>query len=332
VFNNWVPMTGSTLPGWKAVGAGDIMGNGYASEVIQESDGSIVYANMTGGVFHNWLNVAATPGWNVIAVEDVLGNGYDDIVIQNTTTGDIDYADMTGGSFQHWVAVTTAAGFTGHTGPANGDPGATGAALPASMLGAGFADASGQSNGNLPSASSAADSGTQGGGAFNTNPGIPIDDRSTQPFISWDDPPMPPPDGNTTLSTPYLPSGVFEWNHYASNSPPSASDTSSNGKPGAISWHDAISSAGDNMQLTFASSAGGVADYLNEGRDNGSVAGLASTADRISASWQTEGAQNGGAPIYGAAQVPDTFGLDPNSTSIVTAANLQNLLHSGGNG
>ena len=28
VFNNWVPMTGSQLPGWKVVGAGDIMRNG----------------------------------------------------------------------------------------------------------------------------------------------------------------------------------------------------------------------------------------------------------------------------------------------------------------
>jgi hypothetical protein len=51
-----------------------------------------------------------------------------------------------------------------------------------------------------------------------------------------------------------------------------------------------------------------------------------------SANWLMEGAQNGSTPTNGAAQVPGTSGYGGNPAPIVTADNLQNLLHSGRSG
>jgi hypothetical protein len=103
-------------PGFTVVGAGDIAHTGDADIVVQnETTGQILYANMVGGAFSNWVAVGTTPGWSVTAVEDVMGNGYDDIVIQNQSTGQIDYANMSGGVFNNWVSVAAAPGYSAHT-------------------------------------------------------------------------------------------------------------------------------------------------------------------------------------------------------------------------
>jgi hypothetical protein len=86
------------------------------------------------------------------------------------------------------------------------------------------------------------------------------------------------------------------------------------------------------VQSTFTTSAGGVADYLNNCGNNGSAAGFMLNSNGVSANWLTEGAQNGSTPTNGAAQVPGNSGVGSDSAPIVTADNLQNLLHSGGNG
>jgi hypothetical protein len=71
---------------------------------------------------------------------------------------------------------------------------------------------------------------------------------------------------------------------------------------------------------------GGAADFIN------GQGGSPNAALPTSASWLTEGAYYGSTPTNGAAQVPGNSGLGSNPASIVTADNLQNLLHSGGSG
>jgi hypothetical protein len=75
-----------------------------------------------------------------------------------------------------------------------------------------------------------------------------------------------------------------------------------------------------------ANGIGGAADYLNG--QNGSPGAALPT----SANWLTEAAQNGSAPTNGAAQVSGNSGPGSNPAPMVTADNLQNLLHSGSHG
>jgi hypothetical protein len=412
VFSGWGNV--GSAPGYNVVGAGDISRDGYADIVVQDSsNGFIEYANMDNGVFNGWVSVADTPGWNVIAVEDVLGNGFDDIVIQNPINGEIVYANMTDGVFNGWVAVGSTPGYTGATGPAPVEDSATTAGVTAttnsSMLGAGFADAGGQTDVlNMPDQGSFSSSytsdlppvGTQihepmygawldgnsssGGGlgqATSTSLNLPIgaweatryagnsnnngaggssvdSSGSGQGSSNSDDSTLTasgapgqsnsgdlPPvgtqihepmfgawlDGNsssdgglgqTTSDTPNLPFGVFEAVRYANNSVAGASGATDSGT------QDSGGSAQymlGSLNPAATNGFGGAADFLNN--QNGSQNGASLTP----ASWLTENAQNCSTPTNGAAQVPGNSGFGSNPAPIVTADNLQHLLHSGSN-
>jgi len=348
IFNGWTAVAGT--PGWNVVGVGDINGSGYSNIVIQnQSNGQILYANMLGGVFNGWVAVAGTPGWNVVAVEDVLGNGFDDIVIQNQSNGQVAYADMTAGVFNGWDTISNPSGYIAVSGPAPTGNGSSSASAFADGLGTAFADAVGDAGTNPqgpsnPPEGTLADAGTNPGqdssNSYSLLPGI-LNDGGTNPqspigtlihlpmFNAWA---YLDGDGDD------LPPGVWDAVGPANNSPPSVSDIGSN-PPGAISWHDAISSAAldhgspSNGQVPLTTSGGGVADYLNNGSNNGgSVPEFVPNSGGISANWLTEGAQNDGAPTSGAAQVPGSSGLGSNPATIVAADTLQNLLHSGSNG
>jgi hypothetical protein len=315
--------------GYNVVGAGDINRLGDADVVVQNpTTDAIGYANMINGVVNGWVSIGDPTGWSVIAVEDILGNGFDDIVIQNNSNGQIDYANMTDGSFQGWVSITSApSGFTGATGPAPvGDTAATGgvtAATNVSMPGAGFADAGGQSDGNLPSASSTADAGTQSIDPFTPpppTPGTPIT------FVDSED--SATPAGNGFISSiPDLPQGVFEAIRDAGNSAPTVSSTSSSATQNNSSIaQDGLGTpapgipSGGSVQSTFTTAAGGVAEYLNNGSNNGSAAGLMPNSNGTSANWLTDGALPGGTSSSNSVQNA------PNAAEPIVAAD--DLTHS----
>ena len=89
----------------------DLAGNGYGDVVVQGTDGNILYANMLGGAFQNWAEVANASGWNVVGEGKIAGNASADVVIQNPGSGQIAYADMVNGSFSSWVGVANAPGY-----------------------------------------------------------------------------------------------------------------------------------------------------------------------------------------------------------------------------
>jgi len=292
VFNGWAAVAGT--PGWKVVGAGDVNRDGYADIVIQsQSNGQILYANMDNGVFNGWVNVTGTPGWNVIAVEDVLGNGFDDIVIQNQSNRQIAYADMTAGVFNGWGTIPNAPGYTGATRLA---PVGDRAATHVSMLGAGFANAGGQT------------------GFINMPDQGPSDSSDTSALFG---PQGQASSDDLTVMGQYM--------------PPVGTEIHS---PMNGAWLDGNSSSG----IGLGQSTTGAPDlpigvwqathYAGNGNDNGTAGSLVENAGGISASWLTEGADNGSMPTNTAAQVPGTSGLRGNPATIVTADNLQNLMHS----
>jgi hypothetical protein len=303
VFSGWVNV-GDPV-GWKVVGAGDIARDGYADIVIQDqSDGSIAYANMKNGVFNNWVGVGDPAGWNVIGVEDILGNGFDDIVIQNASTGQIDYADMTTGTFQHWVAIADPVGYhafsqPGPAGTGNG-PNSDGSSGVSSQV-------SSNSTGTLATS-------FDGGDGSGSNP---------DPLTGH----VPMPAYNIALASGLAVStgnsdalsGVMMFDPVASSggAVPGVtmfdSPASSGGALMGVSMFDPVASNGG------ASSAANALDFSSQNEGN-------------AASWLTEGAQNSWTPTNGAAQVPGASGLCSNPASIVTADNLQNLLHSGSSG
>ena len=270
---------------------------------------------MNNGSLTVGLGLGSVPGWNVIAVEDILGNGFKDIVIQNTTTGAIDYANMTAGVFNGWNPITSAPGYTGYTQP---DIGAGG-----SPPGGG----STQNNGDGPP-------GTVLGPVVDTHPapdlGPPIGGGSAFSGLFAQDPAAPnggsPTGGSNVLSAKFAQdtaasnggspngdgnvlSGVFAKDPAAPNS----------GSPSGDSNMFAGIFVQDPASLN---GIGGAADFIN-GQSGSPDATLPT-----SASWLTEGAQNGSTPTNGAAQIPSNSGLGSNPASMVTADNLQNLLHS----
>jgi len=137
-------------------------------------------------------------------------------------------------------------------------------------------------------------------------------------------------DGNSSsnsvaglATTPDLPLGAWEAVHHANNNVAGASGATDSG----------TQDNGGSAQYTFGSlnpaapnGFGGAADFLKN--QSGSQSGASLTQ----ASWLTEGAQNGSTTTNGAAQVPSNFGPGSNPAPIVTADNLQNLLHSGSGG
>jgi hypothetical protein len=93
---------------FKAVGAGDINGDGFADVVVQQqSTGLTLYASMANGVFSGWNLVTASVGtdWQVKAVADVSGDGFADVIFQSISTGITVFADMANGVFNHWGLV-----------------------------------------------------------------------------------------------------------------------------------------------------------------------------------------------------------------------------------
>ena len=64
----------ANAPGYNVLGVGDINGSGYADIVAEnQTTGAIVYANMTGGTFQNWVNVSTAAGWSVVGVGNIVG-------------------------------------------------------------------------------------------------------------------------------------------------------------------------------------------------------------------------------------------------------------------
>jgi hypothetical protein len=90
----------------------DFNGDNSGDLLIQSANGSILYGNMAGGAFQNWVNVGTTPGWNVVGEGKISGNADADVVIQNTSSSEIFYADMINGAFSHWVDVASAPGYS----------------------------------------------------------------------------------------------------------------------------------------------------------------------------------------------------------------------------
>jgi len=91
-------------------GAHDFNADGYEDVLLQSSGGNVVYANMAGGAFQNFVNVGNVPGWNVVGSGDIAGTADADIVLQNQSSGQIIYANMAGGALSGYVNVGTMAG------------------------------------------------------------------------------------------------------------------------------------------------------------------------------------------------------------------------------
>lgn len=89
----------------------DFNGGNSGDLLIQSANGSILYGNMAGGAFQNWVNVGDPVGWNVVGEGKISGNADADIVIQNASSSEIFYAAMVNGAFSHWVDVAGAPGY-----------------------------------------------------------------------------------------------------------------------------------------------------------------------------------------------------------------------------
>jgi hypothetical protein len=320
VFDNWVNV--GSAPGYNVVGAGDIARDGYADIVVQDSsNGLIEYANMDNGVFNGWVSVADAPGWNVIGVEDILGNGFDDIVIQNPISGQIVYANMTAGVFNGWVAIGSTPGYTGSDSPASTSDGSAGSS----------GSGSEQVASNSPDTAGTSSSGGDGdNGQYSGNSTTPLPGQSV-PVPAFNVEPAPnlgSPSGNGNAlsgvmvqdpegANPGSPSGVGNLLSGVLVQDPEGAN------PGSPSGDSNVLSGMFMQNPAPPNGIGGAADYLNG--QNGSPGAALPT----SASWLTEGAQSGSPPTNGAAQVPGNSGPGSNPASIVTADNLQNLLHSG---
>src|SRR5439155_5069066 len=69
-----------------------------------------VYANMLGGAFQNWANLANTPGWTVKGQGKIAGGDSSDVVIENAGN-QILYGNVVNGSVANWVSVATTPGY-----------------------------------------------------------------------------------------------------------------------------------------------------------------------------------------------------------------------------
>ena len=323
----------ATMPGWKVVGAGDINGGGFADIVIQnQSNGEIDYANMQWRSLQ-WLDAREKYPWlERYRSRRCQSYGFDDIVIQNSTNGQIEYANMTAGVSRLVLRHHRSSGFTGATVPAPvGDNAATVGAT-ATTVGATATTVGDTATTNV----SMLDGGgfQSGDGStptpFNTDPGTPLNGASLQPFVTYQDSDdtIPSADGGgfTGLATTpdsVLPHGVWVAIQAANNVAPNASSTiGSETQDTSGSMQDVLStpnsaapnggspSSDSNMlpslfmqESATATSVSGAADFVNN--QNGSLGAVLPT----SASWLTEGAQNGSTPTNGAAQVPGTRAL-----------------------
>jgi hypothetical protein len=93
-----------------AVNSYDFTGNGNGDVLLQNGTGQIVYANMLGGAFQNWANLANTPGWTVKGQGKIAGTASSNVVIENTSN-QILYGSMLNGSVSSWVTVATTPGY-----------------------------------------------------------------------------------------------------------------------------------------------------------------------------------------------------------------------------
>ena len=88
----------------------DFNGSNSGDILLQNASGQIKYANMAGGTFQGFVNVASVPGYTVLGEGKISGGVDSDIVIQNSS-GQILYANMANGSFSNWVGVADAPGY-----------------------------------------------------------------------------------------------------------------------------------------------------------------------------------------------------------------------------
>ena len=66
-----------------AADAYDFNGSNSGDILLQNASGQIEYANMAGGSFQGFVNVANTPGWTVVGEGKISGGVDSDVVIQN---------------------------------------------------------------------------------------------------------------------------------------------------------------------------------------------------------------------------------------------------------
>jgi hypothetical protein len=88
----------------------DFNGGNSGDILLQNASGQIEYANMEGGSFQGFVNVANVPGWTVVGEGQISGGVDSDIVLQNATGGLI-YADLKNGVLSNYVGVSGAPGY-----------------------------------------------------------------------------------------------------------------------------------------------------------------------------------------------------------------------------
>jgi hypothetical protein len=117
VLNN-----GSTLAGWKVVGAGDFDRNGAQDLVLQNTATGEVVVNYyaVGGTTVTSSAVlnsgAGTAGWSVVAVADQNGDGTPDLIWQNSSTGQVNvnyYGGPGGATLTGYAVMNSGAGTAG---------------------------------------------------------------------------------------------------------------------------------------------------------------------------------------------------------------------------
>jgi hypothetical protein len=359
VVQDWVSVGDPT--GWNVIGVEDVLGNGFDDIVIQNSTtGEIDYADMTPGATTLWVSITSAPA----GFTGTTGPAPTGSSASSATASAAVFADSSGQndffstSDQGLLNSSDTVAFFSPQGQSNSDdlpPVGTqihepmfGAGLDgnSSSGGGGFAgDTStspnlpigvweatryaGNSNNNGASGSFADNSGS-GQGSSNSDDNTltafgapnqsnsgnlpPVGTQIHEPmFGAW-------LDGNSSSDGPNLPIGVFEAVRYANSSVATAS--------GAMDPGTQDNGGGAQYMLGSQNPAapngfGGAADFLNN--QSGAQGGASLTP----ASWLTEGARNCSTPTNGAAQVPGTSGFSNNPTPIVTADNLQNMLHLG---